>query len=85
VKSPRLVFIVNGENMGYDVTDAELDLPTRLYVSLALADSHNTGRYVGDWELRADTGVPLHKEDPIRLIVERGRPVFLTLHCGVGG
>jgi hypothetical protein len=85
VNRPRLLFIVNGEDMGYDVTDAELDLPTRLYMSLVLVDSRNTGRYAGDWELRADTGVPLHKDDPIRFIVERGRPVFLTLRCGVGG
>lgn len=78
-----LVFIVNGVETAIV---SNVNAPLRAAVERALGDTGNTGRDIGDWEVRDVGGVALEVSRKIEdLGLADGARVFLSLRVGAGG
>lgn len=83
-KPCEVVYVVNGEEYRYRLHPSELDLPVRMFASLARVDSANLSRPPEDWELRADSGARVPDDRHVGDFAGSGY-LFLTLRLGVGG
>jgi len=72
--------IINGVDIIYDMKP---ESKIEHYRDLALADSNNTGRAFGDWEIHDDEG-NLIKPETLVDHIESDR-LFLNLSIGFGG
>lgn len=78
-----LIFIINGQDFPIEVN---VHAPLIEAVHRALAESGNTGRPVGDWEVRDTGGILLEKErTPKDLGLHNESRLFLSLRVGAGG
>ncbi len=78
-----LTFIINGENFS---VETNVNAPLLSAVQRALAESHNTGRDPGEWELRDSNGVLLEvHRTPKELGLANNARLFLSLRVGAGG
>ena len=79
----RLIFIVNGQDYAID---ANANAPLLEAVKRVLAESGNTGRPPGEWEVRDSNGVLLDVHlTPKDLGLRDGARLFLSLRVGAGG
>ena len=79
----KLVFIINGESFPIDTN---VNAPLSSAVEKALANSHNTGRPIGEWEVRDSSGVFLDISRKVKDFgLKDGARLFLSLRVGVGG
>jgi Protein of Unknown function (DUF2604) len=78
-----IVFIINGE--GFSVA-TNVNAPLSAAVERALSESGNTGRPLGEWEVRNSSGVLLEIVRTIEeLGLREGARLFLSLRVGAGG
>ncbi len=78
-----LVFVVNG--VEYTIEKINVNQPLSVSVSKALKDSGNTGRDIGDWQLKwNDNNLDITKKVEDYNLPD-GTQLFLSLKAGIGG